>query len=152
MYNDVGFVLLKLLNNNIYDNILQCLKSVSLARPYSQVVIFNSYSEKAETLNLPILHLKQCKFFTGTLFLFDLPSVILTSTFPNITNRILYIGDTPWTQSPATTHKEWTSLYNQSNLDFIVQTQELYDIYSICWKQPLTISENLNYEQIKSFI
>jgi hypothetical protein len=152
MSKDIGFVLLKLLNNSIYDHILQCLKSISIDRPYDQAVIFNSYSEKAETFNLPILHLTQCKFFTGTLFLFDLPSVILTSTFPNITKRILYIGDIPWLNNPATRHKEWSSLYNQTNLDFIVQTQELYDIYNMCWKKPLTISENFNYEQIKSFI
>lgn len=152
MTNDVGFLLLKLLNTPVYDNILNTLKNISINSPYNQAIIFNSYSEKVETFNLPILHLVQAKFFDGTLFLFDLPSVILTSTFPNIKKRILYTSEATWSQNPATPYREWSSLYNQSNLEFIVPNQELSDIYEICWKKPLTISEHFDYDEIKKFI
>ena len=87
--NDVGFILVKLLNDESHDGILSAIKEIEKNNPYGQTVIFNSYCEKANLYHLPVLHLSQSQFFDGTLFLFDLPSVILTNKFPNLKKRII---------------------------------------------------------------
>ena len=127
-------------------------KEIEKNNPYGQTVIFNSHSEKVNTHNLPILHLSQSQFFNGTLFVFDLASVILTEKFPNVKKRILYTNSTPWSNSPATKYEEWKSLYEQESLDILTNSVDLYDIYNICWKKPLGISERFNYEEISKFI
>lgn len=152
MNTDIGFVLIKLSDTETYDIILQTIKDIQQDNPYRQAVIFNSYLEKTETYNIPIFHLSQCQFFKGKLFIFDLPSIILTNNFPNIEERIFYATDMPWSNSPATAYKEWKSLYNQTNLQVIAQSDELYSMYNTCWKKPIGISENFNYEQIKYFV
>jgi len=149
---DVGFVLLKINNDKIYDDILQTAKEFENNYPNNQIAIFNSYSEKINTYNLPIFHLNQSQFFNGTLIIFDLPSIIVTNKFPNINKRILFANNIPWQNNTQTTYSEWLSLYNQNNLDIITSSQELYDIYSICWKQPLGICEGFKYENVKKFI
>lgn len=149
---EIGFVLIKMLNDQAYDNILQTIKNIEKNNPYGQTIIFNSYSERIDNYNLPVLHLSQSQFFYGTLFLFDLPSVILTSKFPNVKNRILYTNSAPWAGNPNSQYQEWKSLYGQESLNIITANKELYDIYNICWKQPIGISERFNYEEISKFI
>lgn len=151
-HKDIGFVILKLMNTPVYDSILETISSYVKARPYNQHIIFNSYSEKIVNNNIPILHIQQSQFFDGNLVLFDLPSVILSNRFPNIRNRFLYTTDTPWLQSPGTRFKEWQSLYVPKNLNIIVPNQSLYDIYKICWKEPVGIVEAFNYESLKSYV
>jgi hypothetical protein len=150
--NDVGFILVKLLNDESHDGILSTIKEIEKNNPYSQTVIFNSYCEKANLYNLPVLHLSQSQFFNGTLFLFDLPSVILTNKFPNLKRRILYTNSLPWSSNPGTRYEEWKSLYDQDSLDILVNNENVYNIYDICWKKPIGISERFNYEEISKFI
>lgn len=149
---DIGFVLIKMNNDKVYDNILQTIQQIESKNIFNQTVIFNSYSEKINTYNLPVLHLSQSQFFKGKLFLFDLPSIILTSKFPNVTQRILYTDSTPWVNSPGTRHSEWQSLYGQQSLDILTDSNELYDIYDICWKKPIGVSQRFSYEEISKFI
>jgi hypothetical protein len=149
---DIGFVSLKLTNTSFYENLLQTARQFIDNKPYDQIVVFNSFCDKIDTHSVPILHLNHAKFFNGNLILFDLASVLLTQSFTNIKKRFLYTKDTPWATSPTTKYTEWLKLYGSSNLDIIVPNHQLYDIYSICWKQPVGISENFHYEEIKNFI
>jgi hypothetical protein len=150
--NDVGFVLVKIFNDDVHDTILSTIKEVEKNNPYNQTVVFNSYCDKSNVYNLPILHLSQSQFFNGTLFVFDLPSVILTSKFPNLKKRILYTGALPWATNPGTRYDEWRSLYDQNSLDILVNDIDTYNIYNICWKKPIGISERFNYEEVSKFI
>jgi hypothetical protein len=152
MNNDIGFILIKLQNDPIHDNILRTAKEIEKNNIYGQTVIFNSFSEKVETHNLPILHISQAQFFNGKIFIFDLPSIILTEKFPNITRRILYTNSSPWTISTNTQYKEWKSIYNQESLDILSGSKMIDDIYNICWKKTIGISERFSYEEIKEYL
>jgi hypothetical protein len=152
MNKNIGFILIKLQNNPVQDKILQTIKKIEEKNIYGQTIIFNSYTDKADTLNLPILHLSQAQFFFGDLFLFDLASVILTQKFPNINKRILYTNSIPWTANHNNLYAEWESIYLQNNLDLLVDSQSTYDIYDICWKKPIGIAEEFNYEKVIQYI
>lgn len=152
MNKDIGFVLIRLTNDDIYNQILQTIKKFENNNLYGQTLIFNSINERIDTYNLPILHLSQSQFFDGVLFIFDLPGIIMSREFPNLTKRILYASNMPWHNHPQTRFEEWESLYAQDSLDIITSNQTLYDIYKICWKEPLGISENFNYEELSQLI
>lgn len=152
MNNDIGFVLIRLTNDPTYDHILQTIKQFEFNHIYDQTIIFNSINDRIDVYNLPVLHLSQAQFFYGTLVIFDLPGIILTKTFPNLKQRILYATNAPWNNNPNTRFEEWNSLYSQNNLNIVTSNQSLYDIYNICWKKPLGISENFSYEELSKFI
>lgn len=152
MNNDIGFILIKLDNDPIYDTILQTIKQFEDNHPYNQIIIFNSYCNKINTYNLPILHISQSQFFSGSLVIFDLPSIILTKNFPNFKKRILYTSATPWENNPQSRFQEWNSLYSQQSLDIVTSNTKLYDIYNICWKKPIGIAEVFNYETFSQFV
>lgn len=149
---DIGFLLIKLDNDPMYDTMLKTIKDFETNNPYNQVVIFNSSCNKIDTYNLPILHLSHAQLFYGTLVIFDLPSIILTKQFPNLTRRILYTNSAPWEKNPQSRYNEWDSLYNQNSLDIVTSNEHLYNIYNICWKKPIGISEVFNYETFSKFI
>lgn len=150
--DDVGFLLIKLDNDPIYDSILQTIKEFENNNPYHQTIIFNSHCARINTYNLPILHLSQAQLFYGSLVIFDLQSIILTKNFPNLTKRVLYANSAPWEKAPQSHYKEWNSLYNQPSLDIVTSTQHLYNIYNICWKKPIGISEAFSYETFSKFV
>jgi hypothetical protein len=152
MNKNIGFILIKLQNTTTHDKILQTIKQIEDDNIYGQTIIFNSYSERIETYNLPVLHLSQAQFFHGKLIIFDLASILLTQKFPNIDKRLMYTNSLPWVTSNSTMYEEWKSLYFQDNLDFIVDSQATYDIYNTCWKQPLGIVEGFEYEKIKEYL
>ena len=146
---DIGFVLIKMFNNQIYDDILTAIQSCIYDNPSNQIVIFNSYSEKINTFNIPILHLSQAKFFYGDLFIFDMVSLLLTKSFPNVATKYLYAQDIPWTISKETNYFDWHKLLNNESLQIIAKNEEIDQIYSKCWKKPLCVTERFDYEKLK---
>lgn len=149
---NVGFVLIKMTNTSLYDSILYTIKEFINNNPFNQYVVFNSYCDKIQTLNIPILHLHQAQFFDGSLILFDLPSIILSKTFPNITDRLYYATDVSWAKSPTTNYQEWQSIYMQDNLNILAANQDIYNLYSICWQKPLGVAERFDYETISQYL
>jgi hypothetical protein len=151
MIGSLGFVLLKIKNDNHYDIILKNIKALIDKNFYSNICIFNSSCEKIETYNIPIFHLSHSKFFNGKLFLFDLQSIILTKTFTNLEKKIIYTDNIPWTKNRTGPYKEWQDIY-EKELDFITTNEYLYDIYNLCWKKPIGIMENFNHEKIQDIL
>ena len=149
---DTGFIFIKLNNENIYNQYFETIKKFIAENPLNQFVVFNSYNEKINTENIPILHLSHSKFFYGDLFLFDLASAMLTRSFTNTKKRYLYIRNIPWLDAPNNAYYEWTKIFDSDNLELIVPNQQLYDLYSICWKTPIGISENFSYDEISNIL
>lgn len=149
---DIGFVIIKLENNPFHDNVIKCIESFISNNRDNQYIIFNSSCEKINTGSAPILHLSQSKFFYGDLFVFDFVSLILTQQFPNIRHRYFYAQDLFWESSPQIPYNNIKNIVTHNNIDIIAKNQYIYDIYNICWKLPVGISENFDYESIKKII
>jgi hypothetical protein len=151
MKNDLGFILLSIENNEMFHNLLSSIKSFIDHNPYKQICIFNSDSDKVNTFNIPLLHIKQAKFFHGDIIVFDVLSLMLIKNFPNLKNKYFFVNSIPWEQN-GFSFSEWKSLIEQDNLQIIAQNESIYDIFDICWKKPLGIGENFSYETISKFI
>ena len=150
--NDLGFMFIKLTNDNVYTEYLNTVRDFIDNNPLNQIVIFNSYNEKINTNNISILHLSHGKFFYGDLILFDLASAMLTNSFPNIKKRYLYLNNIPWLDMPNNLYSSWREIFDSENLELIVPNQQLYDIYSICWKSPVGIAQNFTYQDVSKII
>jgi hypothetical protein len=151
MIADLGMMCIKLDNGITSNSILKTGKSLIDNNPYSQICVFNSYSEVVNNHSVPILHLSQAKFFNGNLIVFDIPSLILSKSFVNISNIFYYAHDIPWTQH-SVPFKYWLNIFDSENLNIIAKNQQIYDIYDICWKKPIGISEDFSYETIKDLL
>ena len=149
---NIGFVLPKLSNHVFFTDLFQTIHEFIEENPFDQIVIFNSFSEITQPLNIPIFHLSHAQFFTGDLFLFDIISVILTKSFPRANNRYIYAQDAPWKSHRGVAYSEWLDMYDQDNLEIIAKNKDLYDLYHKCWKKPKGISESFKYEEIAQII
>ena len=149
---NIGFLLPKLSNHVFFTDLFKTIHEFIEENPFDQIVIFNSFSEITQPLNIPIFHLSHAQFFTGDLFLFDIISAILTKSFPRANNRYLYAQDVPWMTNPGVAYSEWLEIYGQDNLEIIAKNKDLYDLYHKCWKKPKGISESFKYEEIAQII
>lgn len=151
MTNDNGFIVLDLNNNSKNNDIIKYAEDSQKSNPYKQDILFTTNCELIASPKLPILHISQSKFFYGNLFVFDINSIMLTSQSPNIKNRYFYTDNIPWINNKFE-YKYWLSLFDSANLQIIASNEQIYDIYNICWKKPLGISEKFDYDKISRFI
>ena len=152
MTKDVGFFLPKLSNIQQHDEVLRTIKEFVNNNPYNQYILFNSFYDKIETYNIPILHLSHAKFFYGDLFVFDFISLVLASKFPNISKLYYYAQNFPWTGAGETDYDSWKKIFELDHVNIISNHQSVDDIYSICWKKTIGISEKFDYETLSKII
>lgn len=151
MKNDIGFVVVSLDNNYTSKTLCNTISSLIGNMPDRQICIFNSYCEKIDTQNIPIMHISQAKFFSGDLFLFDIPCLLLSKQFPLIKNKYFYAQNSPWSDIPES-YSSWKELFGQDSLHIIAKNKYLFDLYNIAWNNAIGTSENFSYEQISQFI
>ena len=149
---DIGFVLINIDNSTVSNILFDTISKFVNNNPYGQTIIFSSKCDKIDTKNIPILHLSHAKFFSGKLVLIDIPSLIITKSFSNYTNKYFYAIDVPWTNNAQANYSQWKSLFDDTSLNIIASNKSIYDLYDICWKTPLGIAENFEYEKLYQII
>lgn len=153
---DIGFLLVKTGNDPFTNTITDAITTFISKHPYNQYVLFTSYCDNPNLSRIPVLHLQQAKYFRGDLFIFDSMSIFLTLSFPNIRNRYYYAQDFPWMQSKDTNYKDIKSLLvgeaESNNLNIISKNKLIDDVYNLCWKPTLGISEKFTYEELTKII
>ena len=152
MTKDIGFFIPKLSNIQQHDIVLRTARQFIDNHPYNQYVLFNSFYDKIETYNIPILHLSHAKFFYGDLFVFDFISLVIASHFPNISKLYYYAQNLPWSVSGETPYENWRKVFDLDHLNIISNNQYVDDVYNICWKKTIGISEKFNYEELTKII
>jgi hypothetical protein len=152
MKKDTGFVLLKTDNNPTSNVIFKTISSFIADNPYLQILLFNSVNNRVSSDNVPILHLNQAKFFDGNLVIFDTMSLLFAKNFPNIDTIFMYASTLFWSKESYSNYLDIESLFTLKNLEFIASNREMHDIYETCWKKPIGICENFNYETLKTII
>jgi len=152
MTKDIGFFIPKISNIQQHDIVLKTVKEFIDNHPYNQYVLFNSFYDKIETYNIPILHLSHAKLFYGDLFVFDFVSLVLASRFPNISKLYYYTSNCPWVGATSGNYENWKKILELEHLNIISSNEYIDDIYNICWKKPVGISEQFNYEELSKII
>lgn len=151
MKNDIAFVVLELLNNKQYDFLLEEIAYLIKDNPYKQICVFNAYSEKIDTKNVPILPISHAKFFYGDAVVFDTMSLTLIKAFPNLINKYYYTRSIDWLDG-YNEYSVWHSLFDQDNLHIIAQNDTIYDAYDICWKKPIGIMSSFSHKELENVI
>jgi hypothetical protein len=151
-HNDVGFLLP---DTRVIEDIYPMVTDLISKDFKNQYVCFTDTQQKSyNKIGIPILSITECKFFYGTLFVFDIESLLICKSFPNVKKIYYYMTDIPWKETPHINYFDLRNLYQENtNVNIITKTLSLYSTYSNCWnRQPLGIMEELNYENFKRLI
>ena len=109
---DLGFLIPVLDNNQSSNIICNTISRFIQSRPKQQICIFNSYSERINTNNIPIVHINQAKFFDGNLIVFDLHCLQLSNLFPLIREVYYYAQNIPWSNG-QNNYAQWKELFDR---------------------------------------
>lgn len=151
MKNDLGFLILELDNSPYYHSILNEIYQLIKYYPYHQICVFNAYSEKIDSCRVPVMPISHAKFFKGDIFVFDIVSLMMVKDFPNIDNKYYFAQSSDWVDQ-YNNYFLWKSLFLQNKLNIITSNNILYDIYNICWKQPIGIMEKFSSKELINVI
>lgn len=151
---NIGFYLLDISQTDNYTiNILNNINSLCKLRPQDNIVVFNNnfdaidHEQKYYTLSM-----NHAKYFSGVLFLFSTQHALFTKTFPCPSKQILYLDKPEWAENHSIPFTIWNNIYMDQKYEIICSSQELGDIFSICWKKPLANIANFNYQDINNVI
>lgn len=151
---DIGFYLLDIeATNKKHKTILESINSLCDLRPYDNIVLFNN---KMNNVDLDhkyyVLHMSQAKYFKGYLFLFDMRSSMVTQQFPAPKKQIMFIDNNDWSSKTDIPYVFWEKTYLNDNFEFVANNKELYDIFDLCWKKPLSIINDYNHRGIDEIL
>jgi len=149
--NDLGFLMPILDNNQSCNLACNTISKLILTRPKKQICIFNSYSEKIQTYNIPILHINQAKFFRGDMVVFDLYCLELCGSFSLLENVYYYAQNIPWSNNQSL-YRQWKKLFDKNNVKIIAANKYINDMYNIAWSNSIGISETFDYETINNLL
>lgn len=137
---NLGFILLHIdaiVSNMILENINILNRNID-----KKFVIFNSYNNSSN-YSIPILHINQCKFFSGDIVVFDVISLLIAQSCYKIQNIYYYAYNIPWMMDQTTEYKFWSELFDNDKVQIIAQNQDIYDTFNKVWKKPITIAEEI---------
>lgn len=145
---DLGIIVRNLLNDEKSSELILLAKNYFDNNPYNQVCFFNCVSDNISNRSIPILHLSQAKFFYGNLLVTHIKDLNLCCDFPNISKILFATSSAPW-ESEVRSYKDWEKLFYNEKVNIIAQNQRTYDLFKLCYKEPLTVKERLDYETIQ---
>lgn len=148
---DLGIITYSIYPDMLGSSQMELIRDCSIHNPYNQYVIFTSYSQIINTTKSPILHLSHSKFFEGNLLVFDLDSLKLAQQCIKKSLVYFYSSNIPWAKN-IRNYQYWHGLFLDDNTKIIAASQEIFDIYSIAWKKPICIKEQITYESFKDII
>jgi hypothetical protein len=146
---DIGFYLNIADESDKVNRIIDTLNNISDKHPYDNVILFNGeYNRIDINKKFPILHLNQAKYFRGILVVFDVSSAMITRSFPAPRHQILYVDEMFWSRDRTIPATFWGEIFDNDNISLLASNQEIYDVLSICWKQPKAIITNIAAQEI----
>jgi hypothetical protein len=149
--SDIGFFSIVLENNEFCDKLCNLVSDYSKNNLDKQIVLFNQYSEKIDTKNIPIFPLSYSKYFTGSLVVFDIQSLLIAHGSIKCDTIYFYAQNTPW-QIHYSHYANWKNLFKKEKLKIITNSSYLYNIYNMVWNNSVGICEDINYEKFSKFI
>lgn len=151
MNNDIGFFAMTLENNAFHNTICELVAGYIKHNPQNQIVIFNQYSEKIDTHDIPILPLSYSKFYNGDLITFDIASLLLSVNSISANNIYFYAQNIPW-QISYNKYNEWKNIFGNKKINVIANNEYIHNIYNIAWNNSIGVCEDLTYEKFSKFI
>ena len=149
--NNVGFFL-PILESEKHQVILEHISKLVKQNRDKQIVVFSCSPKIVVPSDVPVLSLKESKYFKGKLFIFDLLSALLVKSFAT-QEQYFWIGEAIfWENQPQEMFSVFNDIFKQNNMNLIVQNQRVSDIYEICYYKPKYIVEEFNYEKLQRLI
>lgn len=90
--------------------------------------------------------------YDGTLIATDISSAMILKECVRAKRKIFYIYDLEWMKLDVLIYRELCKIYKNPEIDLIVQNQEQYEIVSKCWKTPVGIVKEFDYDELCKYV
>jgi hypothetical protein len=148
---DIGFYITSIEGSN-KDLLINAINEYVASHPYDNVVVFNDKYDALANNNFYTLHISHAKYFKGILFVFDINDASLVISFPAPKYKIFVANQPYWQNYKMNPYKTWMQIFNNPDMNIVVNNQSMFDIYETCWKPPLCIMSSINAKEIENVL
>ena len=152
MNKDIGFIIVNTENSyfNIISKLFDKLQTFNKLNQYA--VFCSTLKLRTNRIGIPFLPLVEAQFFQGNLLVFDIQSFLYIKNFPNINKIYYYMDKISWDGLQMNPYRELKNVFDTPNLEIIASDDIIYYLCYNCWKKPLCIAKDLDYDSIKNFL
>jgi hypothetical protein len=110
--------------------------------------------EVSSQIYIPCCQLQQQHIwsFEHTLISTNITTTKILSECLRCPKKLFYVYDLEWITSPNKIYKEFHSIYNNPEISLIARTEADYKILENCWKKPIGIINDYNYEELIKYV
>ena len=151
MSNSIGFFIPKL-DQDQHKSIVEHISQLISNNKNKNIVIFSNVPKIIIPSNVPILSIKESRYFKGKLFVFDLLSALIIKPFAT-QEKYFWVGKAVlWQNQPYENFYLFKEILDQEDMNIIAQDKQTSDIYEICYKKPKYILEEFSHEKLQAII
>ena len=118
---------------------------------FSPIVFFNEYYQSIITPIFPMLQDVEMWSFQHPVIATNLETAKYLIHSPGPTKKLFYLMDLEWIYLKQKDYRILSDIYN-SSIQLIARSQEHYDLIKSCWKKPIAIIKDFNYNDIIKII
>ena len=116
----------------------------------SPVIFFSEYAKNAQPPLFARFPIKEAYCYKNPIIATNIESAILVKNCVCVTRKILYLWDLEWMYNPNYSFEIFAEIYH--SFEIIVRSNSHYQIFKKLWKQPDSLIEDFNYEQIRDYV
>lgn len=128
------------------------INKVNLLENYIDVCVFYHYNDKVLIApNFALFHEQEAWGYNGPVMATSLETAHRLLKIHTPVRKLFYVWDLQWIHK-IYSFEEIADVYCNDNIDLIARSESHAKIISLCWKEPVGILRDFNYEQFASII
>ncbi len=124
-------------------------KMVSVYTDVEPILFFRDYGPQPLRMNFALMQNLEAWSFDGTLISTDLETTRIMLACIRSPKKFFYVWDLEWVYQDKFNFKEMSSIYNNDELELIARSPSHAKVIENCWKKPIALIDDFNYEKIK---
>lgn len=126
---------------------------VHFSHLYSPIVFYQFLSQPPPmTMHFARMQQHHAWDFQGALISTDITTTQILNQCITPIKKFFYVYDLEWLYLPCVHYKVLKDIYTNPSIELIARSSTHFNILSQCWKTPISILQDYNYEEIISIV
>jgi hypothetical protein len=132
--------------------IIKQMNQIEFLDEYWDIIVFYlEYDRFIITPNFSTMNVSEAFGMDSPLISTSIETTKISSNCLRATKRFFYVFDLEWTMGDYNID-DLFRVYKNPDIELIARSQDHAKIIKQCWKEPIAVIENFNYEQITKII
>lgn len=139
------------MSQKAYEIIREINKVDSLDTYWDIIVFYLEYDRFIIAPNFALMNMVEAYGMDGPIISTSIETTKISLNCVRATKRLFYVFEMEWANSPHNVD-ELIDVYMNPEIELIARSEDHAKVIERCWKKPIAVIENFNYEKLTNLI